>query len=714
MLPSRGDILTLGGAMAKPTDTLFSTQWHLHNTRDGEFDLNVLGVWSKYTGAGVKVMVLDNGFDRVHEDLVANYDTALDRDYFDLDNNAQRSDADGDHGTATMGLIGAARNGIGVVGVAYGATMIGARMGFPADPDRYSTQIVSALGDAVAKDIDVVNMSIGGGGDYDAYFGAANVARIKTALENAVAQGRDGLGVAVVKAAGNDRGSFIDVNHTQPDSDTRQIIVAAVNRDGFVSEYSSYGAPILVSAFGSPLAGEIVTTDITGSAGYADGNYASDFNGTSAATPEVSGVVALMLDANDDLGWRDIQSILAISARHVGSAVGGFASGNETHLWQRGSGNSWNGGGMHYSLDYGYGLVDALAAVRLAESWTLQSTSANQAKAKIDLLDAPVTLPDGASDGRPFSGAISADLQVERVVVTVNVNLAVASDFRCVLVGPDGREQELIASAGGDAGASGAYSFHAQGFRGMSSAGNWSVRLADVVPGDACTVSDVKISVFGAKGGKNDVYYYTNEFSDFASSRSKALVDGDGGRDLLNVAAVSSDTRIDLTQGKGRIDGVAVTLKGVNDVLSGVGDDRLVGSKGANALSGGRGDDILTGGAGEDRLSGGSGEDRFVFRSKADSVVGGDRDLITDFTGADLIDLSAIDAKSGSGNDAFRFIKTADFHDRAGELHAVRIDKSGSSKDLTLIEGDINGDGKADFQIALKGLHTLTAGDFAL
>jgi Ca2+-binding RTX toxin-like protein len=422
-----------------------------------------------------------------------------------------------------------------------------------------------------------------------------------------------------------------------------------------------------------------------------------------------------MLDANDDLGWRDIQSILAITARHVGSAVNALPQASELNAWQWGGGKSWNGGGMHYSLDYGYGLVDALSAVRLAESWTLQSTSANQVKKTIDLLDTTLTAPDGDTSGTTLTGSITSNILVERVTVTLNVNLASPADFHCVLIGPDGREQELIGNAGAAAGAvSGVFTFHAQGFRGLSSAGEWKVRLVDDAFADASVISDVKITVFGAQGGKNDIYYYTNEFSDVVSSHSKALVDSDGGIDLINAAAVSSNLTLDLGKGTGRIDGVAVTLKGLNNILGGVGDDKLIGSTGANVLTGGRGDDFLTGGAGKDRLTGGAGADHFVFRSKTDSVVGADRDVISGFSSIDLIDLSAIDAKSGSGNDTFRFIKSADFNDRAGELHFVKVDKSGTSDDYTRVEGDINGDGKADFQIAIKGLHTLTASDFAL
>ena len=96
-------------------------------------------------------------------------------------------------------------------------------------------------------------------------------------------------------------------------------------------------------------------------------DFVTDFDGTSAATAMVNGVVALMLDANANLGWRDVQTILAHSARHVGSAVDGRyrLPATESASWQWNAAKTWNGGGLHFSRDYGFGLVDALAAVRL-------------------------------------------------------------------------------------------------------------------------------------------------------------------------------------------------------------------------------------------------------------------------------------------------------------------------------------------------------------
>ena len=94
----------------------------------------------------------------------------------------------------------------------------------------------------------------------------------------------------------------------------------------------------------------------------------------------------------------------------------------------------------------------------------------------------------------------------------------------------------------------------------------------------------------------------------------------------------------------------------------------------------------------------------------------GTRDVITDFThGADDIDLRSIDAsKKSVGNQNFKFIGTAAFHKKAGQLHYVKENPSGTSLDKTIISGDVNGDGKADFLVELTGLKTLTSSDFIL
>jgi Ca2+-binding RTX toxin-like protein len=107
-------------------------------------------------------------------------------------------------------------------------------------------------------------------------------------------------------------------------------------------------------------------------------------------------------------------------------------------------------------------------------------------------------------------------------------------------------------------------------------------------------------------------------------------------------------------------------------------------------------------------MKGDSGADVFDFNSIKDSARGGKRDKILDFKhGQDDIDLKTIDAKKGSGNQKFKWIGDDDFHHKAGELRY--IDKGSKC----IVQGDVDGDGKADFEIFVK-VGTLHKGDFLL
>ena len=135
-----------------------------------------------------------------------------------------------------------------------------------------------------------------------------------------------------------------------------------------------------------------------------------------------------------------------------------------------------------------------------------------------------------------------------------------------------------------------------------------------------------------------------------------------------------------------------------NDTLSGGdGDDALGGDAGNDVLFGGAGDDLIHGAAGRDAMNGGADADVFLFRFVADSGPGAAlRDSIVGFeAGLDQIDLRQIDANSVlTGNQAFAFIGAAAFGNVAGQLRLV----SGANSFLL---GDVNGDGVADFEIAI-------------
>lgn len=147
------------------------------------------------------------------------------------------------------------------------------------------------------------------------------------------------------------------------------------------------------------------------------------------------------------------------------------------------------------------------------------------------------------------------------------------------------------------------------------------------------------------------------------------------------------------------------------DTLSGLdGNDEIRGQTGADTLSGGNGTDLLVGGSGVDVMTGGADDDTFRFSTSFESGLGANADRITDFApGTDIIDLAGADADiTTSGNQAFAFIGNAAFSSTAGEL---RYFDDGTD---TWVQADINGDGMADFEIALTGVLTLAGSDFIL
>lgn len=136
----------------------------------------------------------------------------------------------------------------------------------------------------------------------------------------------------------------------------------------------------------------------------------------------------------------------------------------------------------------------------------------------------------------------------------------------------------------------------------------------------------------------------------------------------------------------------------------------IFGGRGADTIVGGAGNDRIIAGAGADVLTGGAGNDVFQFNAKTDSTPSA-RDTITDFVTGDRIDLWFLDANDNlAGSQHFAFIGSAAFS-AAGQLRAVQ-----QSPGNWLVEGDTNGDGVADFSLAVTVTdgHALAAGDFLL
>jgi subtilisin family serine protease len=227
--------------------------------------------------------------------------------------------------------------------------------------------------------MDVVNASWGYSTPYADNFFSSAFSPSKTEIQNDVANGRGGLGLNIVFAAGNARSSGDNVNYHNYQNDPFVITVGATDVYGQFASYSTPGAALLLlSAPGT----HMLTDDRLGTAGYSTDDY-TWMSGTSYAAPTVAGVIALMLQADPNLGYRDVQEILA-SAKQTDAA---------NASWHVDGAHNWNGAGLHFSEDYGFGLVDATAAVRLAESWQYQSTYANMSYETVSHTDG-VQIPD--------------------------------------------------------------------------------------------------------------------------------------------------------------------------------------------------------------------------------------------------------------------------------------------------------------------------------
>ncbi|WP_315765884.1 MULTISPECIES: S8 family serine peptidase [unclassified Bradyrhizobium] len=679
-----------------PTDTLFDSEWFLRAA-------SVLPVWKDYTGAGVNVAVFDpsGNVDFSNPDFVYNAGRSI------RTNGSPGVDQVGTHATLVAGVIGADRDGQGAVGVAYGATI--SSVAIPQDA-------AAGLGNLLDwSQFDVVNNSWTFSPPFVDSF-LRNPSYL-SAYTNAVANGRGGLGTILVFAGGNERAQGRTTEDLNETNSLFGITVGGINATTDLGSlvisgrpFSEAGSSILVSAPANNISSDGVV--LTNDYGQQFGATTETTQGTSFATPIVSGVVALMLQANPKLGYRDVQQILAYSAEKVNDPTP--TATDPYNYWTSNGGANWNGTGLHYSQDYGFGEADARAAVRLAETWQAQQTYANLVQSavqtpNIEQLPTSVTAvlknnPDGTIGFDHYNyqyGYFSvasgvSGLTLEHVQVTVDLDLTnlplaytelvlgrVASrspynlwgnvatiysltDTSVLLQGETATPGNVV--TGSDGHQHLVFSYDTVQYMGENSAASlgWALELIDTRTNQAIVYQPPNWSIqfFGSPSSSPQQWIFTDEYAGGASITPVT------GADSFNASAATGNDVIDLRGGSSDsvVDGKSVTVNGnLAKGFGGDGNDTLIANNAGDLLYGGRGNDTLIGGAGNDTLEGGAGNDTIDGGAGSDTVIftGNFSDYLIRY---DIVSnaYTFIDQRAGSpdGTDVISAVETFEFADQ--------------------------------------------------
>lgn len=534
--------------IALPGDPLLQSQWYIKNTGASAFsstlpaagnDMNVASAWvAGYSGKGVKVAIIDSGLESGHEDLSANVEVANSYNFITGRNDPSRlaSDPGDDHGTQVAGIIGAvAFNGKGGRGVAFRSTLRG--YNYLATSPTITNYAKSFGSDPISADNDVFNAS---------FF--VSTTAVPTSLPSfsgslqAISGNlltlRGGKGAVQVIAAGNEFKELPGTSSTlgycseanqrgmscgAVSSDERRggfapIVIGAINADGVKSSYSTTGSSLWVSAPGGeygldstymPGATDpanyrpaIVSTARPGCSNSAyptavnaldakganpmapNCQYTATMNGTSSAAPNVSAVVALMLEANPQLSYRDVRYILAKTAKKIDQSFSGRQASDiitgQTVVLEQG----WitNAAGWSFSNWYGFGAVDAGAAVAMAKTYTNYLPALVDSSGYQVIPTGTLTVPKLSTTGLPVTFLVNESFRsVEHVVVFVNIAgtpLALCNQIE--LTSPSGTKSILLNSTNGFQNrALVNVRFLSNAFYGESPNGTWTLRFFD-------------------------------------------------------------------------------------------------------------------------------------------------------------------------------------------------------------------------------------------
>jgi len=495
---------------ATPDDPLFTDQWHLENTGQGGGtpgeDVDITTVWDTFRASSNEVIaIVDDGLEISHEDLSPNIIAGKSWDYVDGDSDPSPGTSDDDHGTACAGVaVGRGFNGLGITGSAPEAGLVGYRL--------LGAESSWNIANAFTLNNDVVDIYSNSWGPYDDPPRLEGPGPLtEDAIESGVTEGRDGLGSIYVFAGGNGQ-SYGDNSNFDGFANSRYTIgVAASTNSGRQAYYSEQGANILLNAPSKGGSRSITTTDRTGSEGYSSGNYTSSFGGTSASTPLVSGIIALMLEANPDLTWRDIQHVLIEAADQNDPTDSDWTA---------------NGAGYLINHKYGFGRINAAKAVNASISWTSADTEVSvQGSSSPNLL-----IPDNDSMGVTDTINIPDDINVESVEVYFSASdHSRWADLEITLTSPEGTTSVLAETNTRDVDDTPYDNWRFGSVRhfGEFSQGDWRLTVKDGFSGNTGTFQSWTLKLYGTSVGTGDRLSFSESFY--------SVNEGDGSIDITVV-----------------------------------------------------------------------------------------------------------------------------------------------------------------------------------
>ncbi len=537
-------VFTIGGL----SDPLAVQQWHLKNTGQNAFadgvgvagiDINVEPVFSTFgfTGNGVIAAVVDTGLEIAHEDLAANIVLNGSWDFINSDTDPTNTVTTGDHGTSVAGLIAMARNTVGGIGVAPGASLKGFNFLSAQTEQNFLDSLGGSTSTPDSSDVFVFNQSFGISPTDDVTIDPLDEAQYLSGVTNL----RGGKGALYVKAAGNGFSgcgptSCENANFDPANTLPYQIVAGAVNADGIKASYSTTGSAIWVSAPGGEFGRNMtvspglpaidyepamVTTDQSGctngysktgvnTSNFNNGgapntlcNYTNTMNGTSSATPVTVGAIALILEANPALTWRDVKHILASTARQIDAAraavsvtLGNGGAYIAEPAW------TTNFAGFKFHNWYGFGMINASAAVNMARTYTLGQlgTLANTSFIASGALG--LAIPDDSTVGAtnalnvPNTPGVQT---IEAVQIRVSATHTFTGDLGIELISPKGTRSVLKNIRDGFGGSANLSNMVllSNAFYGENPTGTWTIKAIDGDALDTGTLDNWGIRVYG-------------------------------------------------------------------------------------------------------------------------------------------------------------------------------------------------------------------------